>query len=133
MWILQALVFASLMPAILQSSGNPNPRPEEVIGTLGPMLGMVGLSALAGMVIGCAYETFFLVRYAATPGKMALGLKVVRPDGSKLDTGRAVGRYFSKLLSAMILYIGYIMAGFDSQKRALHDIICDTRVVKTRG
>jgi uncharacterized RDD family membrane protein YckC len=37
------------------------------------------------------------------------------------------------MLSAMILYIGYIMAGFDSQKRALHDMICDTRVIQTRG
>jgi uncharacterized RDD family membrane protein YckC len=26
--------------------------------------------------------------------------------------------------------IGYIMAGFDSQKRALHDLLCDTRVIK---
>ena len=30
----------------------------------------------------------------------------------------------------MILMIGYIMAGFDSEKRALHDMICDTRVIK---
>jgi uncharacterized RDD family membrane protein YckC len=32
----------------------------------------------------------------------------------------------------MILYIGYIMAGFDDEKRTLHDRICDTRVIKTR-
>jgi uncharacterized RDD family membrane protein YckC len=133
MWILQAVVFASMMPSFRQLSQNPNPRPDEIMGILGPMFGMIGLSALVGMVIACTYETFFLVRYAATPGKMALGLKVVRPGGSKIDAGRAIGRYFSKLLSAIILYIGYIMAGFDSQKRALHDIICDTRVVKTRG
>jgi uncharacterized RDD family membrane protein YckC len=34
------------------------------------------------------------------------------------------------MVSAMILMIGYIMAGFDSQKRALHDMICDTRVIR---
>ena len=38
-----------------------------------------------------------------------------------LRSGRAIGRYFAKALSGMILCIGYMMAGFDSQKRALHD------------
>jgi uncharacterized RDD family membrane protein YckC len=47
-----------------------------------------------------------------------------------VDLGRAFGRYFGKLLSAIILGIGYIMAAFDSEKRALHDMICDTRVIK---
>lgn len=100
---------------------------------LGPMFGLLGIAALVGIVLGCTYETFFVVKYGATPGKMALGLKVVRPDGSGIDVGRAIGRYFAKMLSAIIIYIGYIMAGFDAQKRALHDMICDTRVIKTRG
>jgi uncharacterized RDD family membrane protein YckC len=112
---------------------NPNPTPDEIMAMLGPVLAVGGITAMLGMVIAWAYETFFLVKFAATPGKMALGLKVIRPDGSKLDVGRAIGRYFAKMLSAIILYIGYIMAGFDSQKRALHDMICDTRVIKTRG
>jgi uncharacterized RDD family membrane protein YckC len=55
---------------------------------------------------------------------------VVRPDGRPVDLGRAFGRYFAKILSAFILLIGYIIAGFDSEKRALHDMICDTRVIK---
>jgi uncharacterized RDD family membrane protein YckC len=49
-----------------------------------------------------------------------------------ITAGRAAGRYFAKMISSMILMIGYIIAGFDSQKRALHDIICDTRVIKTQ-
>jgi uncharacterized RDD family membrane protein YckC len=44
-----------------------------------------------------------------------------------------VGRYFAQGLSAMLLYIGYIMAGFDSEKRALHDYLCDTRVIKRQS
>jgi uncharacterized RDD family membrane protein YckC len=63
---------------------------------------------------------------------MALGLKVVRPDGGPITAGRAAGRYFAKMISGMILMIGYIIAGFDSQKRALHDMICDTRVIKSQ-
>ncbi len=100
---------------------------------LAPMLGMIGVLSLVSIVIGCSYESFFVFKYGATPGKMALGLKVVRPNGGPIDLGRAVGRYFAKILSQIILYIGYIMAGFDAEKKALHDMICDTRVIKTRS
>jgi uncharacterized RDD family membrane protein YckC/DNA-directed RNA polymerase subunit RPC12/RpoP len=110
-----------------------NPAPEEAIAAMLPMFGAMALLNLVVIVLDCTYQTFFLVKFGATPGKMALGLKVVRPDGSGIQIGRAIGRYFSRLLSALILYIGYIMAGFDAQKRALHDMICDTRVIKTRG
>jgi uncharacterized RDD family membrane protein YckC len=134
MALLQGLIFgAAALPLARMQQTNPNPRPEEVMAMMGPLLGLIGLSAVIGVALGCAYETFFLVKFGATPGKMAIGVKVVRPDGSLLTVGRAVGRYFAKMLSAIILYIGYIMAGFDSQKRALHDMICDTRVIKTRG
>jgi uncharacterized RDD family membrane protein YckC len=64
---------------------------------------------------------------------MVIGVKVLRPDGSPVSLGRAYGRYFAKFISALTLLIGFIMAGFDSQKRALHDMICDTRVVKSRS
>lgn len=128
--IVQFLVMGAMGLPLMRLQ--PDTPPDEVFAALGPMFGMIGLLSLFSMAIGCTYETFFLVKFGATPGKMALGVKVVRPDGSLLTVGRAIGRYFGKMLSAMILYIGYIMAGFDSQKRALHDMICDTRVVKTR-
>jgi uncharacterized RDD family membrane protein YckC len=102
-------------------------------GDMGAAMSRVGMTSTVNLVIGCSYETFFVGKMAATPGKMALGLKVVRADGSPVDYGRAAGRYFAKILSAIILGIGYIMAAFDSQKRALHDMICDTRVIKTRA
>jgi uncharacterized RDD family membrane protein YckC len=94
------------------------------------MLMALGIESLIGMAIGATYEGVFVSRFGATPGKMALDLKVVRPDGGPLSLGRAVGRYFAKIVSWIILAIGYIMAGFDSQKRALHDMICDTRVIR---
>lgn len=76
-----------------------------------------------------AYETVLLRYRGATLGKMALGLKVVRSNGNPLGWGISIGRYFMYLVSAMILLVGYIMAGFDDEKRALHDRVCDTRVI----
>lgn len=75
------------------------------------------------------YATFFVGKFGGTPGKLALGLLVVRADCSRVSYGRAFGRFFAEFLSGLILCIGYIMAAFDDEKRALHDRICDTRVV----
>jgi uncharacterized RDD family membrane protein YckC len=100
--------------------------------TLGPALARAGWAILASTLVSVTYSAWFIGALGATPGLMALGLKVVRPDGSPIGYGRAVARYFAAMLGGMILGIGYLMVAFDSEKRALHDMICDTRVIKTR-
>lgn len=82
------------------------------------------------IAIPIAYATFFIGKYAATPGKMICGLKIVTADGDRVSYGRAVGRHFSEFISSLIMAIGYIMAAFDEEKRTLHDRICNTRVIK---
>jgi uncharacterized RDD family membrane protein YckC len=64
----------------------------------------------------------------ATPGKMAVGIKVGKANGEQISFLNALGRYFSKFISQLILYIGYMMAGWDPKKQALHDKIADTYV-----
>jgi uncharacterized RDD family membrane protein YckC len=66
----------------------------------------------------------------STVGKMACGLIVTDIDGQRISFGRATGRYFAKILSAIIIGIGFFMAGWTRRKQALHDIICDTLVLK---
>lgn len=68
----------------------------------------------------------------ATIGKMAMGLRVVTSDGQRLTFMNATGRYFAKILSAIILCIGFIMIAFTDKKRGLHDIIAGTLVIKVR-
>ena len=65
----------------------------------------------------------------ATLGKLALGIVVTDLSGGRISFGRASGRYFGKLISGMILYIGFIMAGFTERKQALHDIMASCLVV----
>ncbi len=77
-----------------------------------------------------AYETILTVTHGGTLGKLALGLQVVTPQGARISYGRSAGRYFAQWVSALTLFIGYIIAAFDTEKRALHDIICDTRVIR---
>lgn len=61
---------------------------------------------------------------------MALGLIVTDANGGRISFLRALGRYFAKILSGMILLIGYIMVGFTEKKQGLHDILASTLVVK---
>ena len=68
----------------------------------------------------------------ATVGKMAMGLRVVTGDGKRLSFMNATGRYFAKILSAIIFCIGFIMIAFTERKRGLHDMIASTLVIKTR-
>ena len=65
----------------------------------------------------------------ATPGKMAMGIKVVDDFGQRIGFGRATGRYFGKIVSGLILNIGYLLAGFTARKQALHDMMASTLVV----
>jgi uncharacterized RDD family membrane protein YckC len=92
---------------------------------------LVGMALMVLLLFGvqAGYTVFFLGRYGATPGKMACGLRVVRSDGSAITYGRATGRFFADLLNGWTFYIGYLIAAFDAETRALHDHICDTRVV----
>jgi uncharacterized RDD family membrane protein YckC len=82
------------------------------------------------LVVGICYEALMVGRYGATLGKMALKIKVVTAEGGRVSYARAFGRYFAKMLSSFTCLIGFIMAAFDNpQRRALHDRICNTRVV----
>ena len=107
-------------------------RPGAGMVFLPAIMGMVGISAVIGIAIGVAYEVYFVSTRGGTLGKLALGLKIVRANWSAVPAGLAVGRYFAQWVSGAILLIGYIMAGFDNQKRALHDRICETRVIYSR-
>lgn len=92
--------------------------------------GFVGVIWLLSLALNVSYYGYFLSQKSATPGKMLMGLKVITAAGGRLSVGHAVGRYFAQILSGMILGIGYIMVAFDSEKRALHDYICSTRVIR---
>ena len=99
--------------------------------------GMVDLQALElmgnllGMVIAWLYSAVMESSPAqATLGKMAMGIKVTDLDGRPISFGRATGRHFGKIISGLLLLIGYIMAAFTERKQALHDIMAGCLVVR---
>lgn len=119
------IVFVILMFALVPQSFNP-----QTHGQMSPVQSLIIAGLEFGMVfVQMAYVVFFTGKYGATPGKMICKLKIVTAEGDKISYPRAVGRFFSEMLSGMVCYIGYFLVLFDQEKRALHDHICKTRVV----
>lgn len=117
----------------------------NLLRTLGPgsNAGLLfnGAVLLIGLVFSLFYEVLMLRYWGATLGKMACGLRVVRPNGGGLGWGVSFGRYFMynvvisaiPLINYILLLTTAIMAGVDDEKRGLHDRVCDTRVVYKRS
>jgi uncharacterized RDD family membrane protein YckC len=65
-----------------------------------------------------------------TLGKRLFHLRVTDTDGERISFARASGRYFAKILSTVILLIGFLMAGWTRRKQGLHDLLASTLVVR---
>ena len=64
-----------------------------------------------------------------TIGKITMGIKIVDEQGERISFLNATGRYFAKIISAVILFIGFIMAAYDINHQALHDKLAKTFVI----
>jgi uncharacterized RDD family membrane protein YckC len=80
-----------------------------------------------GWIYGAGLESS---RSQATIGKRWMGVKVTDAHGERISFVRATGRYAGKYLSALPCFLGFILALFSSEGRALHDRLAETRVVR---
>ena len=117
-------LITTLMTGSIQPEAGAAPDARIMVAAL--------LSICVNVLIQGTYTILLVSKYGATWGKMAVGLKVVTESGGPITLGRSVGRFFAEWLSSLTLTIGYIIAAFDQEKRALHDHVCSTRVLKVR-
>lgn len=88
-----------------------------------------------GLLIYLSYFTYFIGKTGQSPGKRAMGLKVVNARGEAIGYKRALARYLLfffyhlGLLGLLILIISAVAAAVDQQRRTLHDRICRTFVI----
>src|SRR3546814_21177050 len=76
----------------------------------------------------CYYGWFYASANQATPGKMAIGIKVVRSAGPGCGFWRGFARYFASILRALLLCIGYLMVAFPERNPPLHALPFHTLV-----
>jgi uncharacterized RDD family membrane protein YckC len=101
------------------------------VGMMGAIFAAMGTIILVSYTIQILYYSFMeSSKLQASVGKLAMGIKVVDLSGNRLSLGKAVLRSFGKILSGMVMCIGYLMAAFTEKKQGLHDIIAGTLVVK---
>ncbi len=108
------------------------------------MAGTSSLSIIAaggeglGFVLGTLIQWLWFTiaessKWQATVGKKMVGLKVTDESGERVGFGKANGRYWSKILSCLILWIGFVMVAFTEKKQGLHDKMAGTLVVKANA
>ncbi|MDG7056459.1 MAG: RDD family protein [Wolbachia endosymbiont of Meromenopon meropis] len=92
------------------------------------------LNQIIQFIMLFSYVVWMWVRFAATPGKLLLGLRVVdeRTFG-KMTLKQATKRFFSFILSVIPLFLGFIWSNFDKHCQTWHDKISCTVVIKSKN
>ena len=102
----------------------------RVLSTMG--IGDSSSNILSIAISWMYFAVFESSEWMASPGKKVLGLIVTDEQGKKISIGRATRRYFAKIVSGLILGIGFIMVAFTARKQGLHDKIFHTLVLRTK-
>lgn len=89
-----------------------------------------GPASIISEGLSAAYFTYSIGKWGQTVGKALFGLKVTRTDGSGVTYWRSFGRYWAYYLSAFALGLGFIMIALNPHKRAGHDYVSSTRVIR---
>ncbi len=135
---------AFLQQAVVNANaGRPMPDVTSLYGAiLGPFLVMLAITWAVQLVYGVG----FLKAFAATPGKMLLGLQVrLRERPGPLPWGTVLARWFTQnagglfalvpligLLGSVFTLLDVLWPTWDGRRQALHDKAARTNVVRTR-
>ncbi|KJV36681.1 RDD family protein [Luteibacter yeojuensis] len=92
------------------------------------------------LLLGFAYYVFFEAsKWQATPGKLAVGIRVTDTAGQRLTVGRAAGRNLIRLANAVpgiggfLPMVFYVTAAFSQRKQGIHDMLASTYVLTGRA
>jgi uncharacterized RDD family membrane protein YckC len=89
------------------------------------LLGLIPLTKIIyHIVMECSVKQ-------ATHGKQILKIKVCDMEGKRISPGRSIARNLCKIFS-LITIVGYLLSFFNKKQQCLHDMICDTLVMKDR-
>ena len=91
------------------------------------------LHVLLFWILPAAVVVVFWIARAATPGKMAIGARIVDArTGSAAGSGQLIRRYLGYFVSTFPCGLGLIWVGIDARKQGWHDKLASTVVVRDR-
>lgn len=127
LFLVSMLFFKSIIPMLRSGNFEATELSDSFL-ISGMLMYFIGLP-----LIGILYQSIFeCSAFQGTPGKIAVKIKVVNKHGERLSFLQAVGRNLGKILSGLILYIGFFMAIWTGKKQTLHDLMASTYVVLNR-
>jgi len=126
-----ALYLFSLFLPVIEEAGLGNLSPSDGDFGITAEVSLTPLGTLILVIGGWLYAALMESGpKQATVGKMALSLQVTDLDGDRIGFAQASGRYFAKILSLIILLVGFLMVAFTPRKQGLHDILARTLVIR---
>ena len=130
-WIVITPILATLGFGAFKAATSGEMDEVAAIGMVGAFAGAMAMVWIFTIIAGWLYFSLMeSSKFQGTIGKLALGIIVTDMEGNKISFGKATGRYFGKIISGIILYVGFMMAGFTEKKQGLHDILAGTLVWK---
>lgn len=132
-WLLDAMFDGDTVPSPLELAQRLLHDPQ-LTATVQAAMAEISLAVLHGVaVLGVAAAVYFIAfeasSWQATPGKRALRLCVVDLQGRRLRAPRALLRFIAGTLSWLSLNLGHALAGWRTDRRALHDLVAGTQVL----
>ena len=108
-----------------------------VIGAIWALIDIFHAPLSTDLIAYIAYPIYYVALTGLkgqTLGKMALGIMVVNAQGEVPGIRRAAFREIvGKFVSEIAIFLGYVWAGWDQEKRGWHDHIAKTHVVRAPG
>jgi len=121
---------ATLQQAVLAASSNP----DAMLAAYGHYYEIMHVAIALTSLLAWLYFAFCeSSAWQATVGKLAMGIRVTDLQGRRISFPRALGRYAAKILSVMILLVGFLMIAWTRRKQGLHDMLANTLVLNGRA
>jgi uncharacterized RDD family membrane protein YckC len=120
------LIYAPLMAFLYNTGAFTAPDPQMALAAVGPIVGLAQIAAILMYVV--YFVALTAGKHQGTYGKRSMGIYVRNRDGSRVGYGHSVVRFVGYIISWIPLGLGFLMAAFQKNKRALHDLIAGTEV-----
>jgi uncharacterized RDD family membrane protein YckC len=125
--IIGAIQFVLTAVGVIDNSGlRAGPGHEEFDRSISQLFVLCGVMFVVQILYFAIMES---TSKQATLGKMVLGIVVTDVEGKRISFGRAIGRNLGKIISTIMLLIGYFMIAFTAKKQGAHDMMAGCLVV----
>ncbi len=100
-----------------------------IAGTIFSIFGTPYFASFTGLLLieWVLYHGFFWTRYEGqTPGKMLVGIRVVKNDGSPMLWADSVVRCFGYVINSVVFNLGWLLACYDNERQGIQDKLAST-------